>query len=77
MIHPDDEGFHYSTDAEWDAAAAIELGAADPRSAWVLTDRDCWHANPFYVGPPVPHPESDPDDFEYPFEGGAEPEYPF
>ena len=51
--------FHYATDAEWDRAEAAELGAADPDVAWVLTDRDVWHANPSYVGPPVPHPEED------------------
>lgn len=45
------------TEAEWDRAAAYELGAARPQSAWVLTDRDCWYPNPFYKGPPVPHPE--------------------
>ena len=51
--------FHYSTDAEWDAAEARELGAMDPGSAWILTDRDVWHRNPYYTGPAVPHPEDD------------------
>lgn len=49
--------FTYSTDSEWDRAEAWELGADSPNRAWVLTDRDVWHANPFYKGPPVPHPE--------------------
>lgn len=48
---------HYSTDSEWDRAEAWELGADNPTRAWVLTDRDVWHPNPFYKGPPVPHPE--------------------
>lgn len=61
MMHPDDidADFLYSSEAEWDRAEAREKGAANPDSAWVLTDRDVWHANPFYKGPPVPHPEED------------------
>ncbi len=58
MIHPDDADFHYSTDAEWDRAEARELGADRPDLAWICTDRDVWHRNPFYQGPPQPHPES-------------------
>lgn len=46
-----------SYDQDWDLAEALELGAANPDSAWVCTDRDVWHANPFYTGPKVPHPE--------------------
>ena len=51
--------FHYATAQEWDNAEASELGAANPDQAWVLTDRDVWHANPYYVGPEVPHPEDE------------------
>ena len=51
--------FHYATDAEWDRASALELGAANPDRAWILTDRDAWHRNPFYTGPERPHPEED------------------
>jgi hypothetical protein len=58
MVHPDDEGFTYSTDAEWDRQGAYEMGAARPDLAWIASDRDAWYPNPFYVGPPVPHPES-------------------
>ena len=61
FIHLDDEGFTYSSDTEWDRAEAYELGAADPTRAWICTDRDVWHPNPFYRGPPVPHPE----DYEF------------
>ena len=42
------------------------LGAAnrnDTESAWLLSDRDVWYANPYYVGPPQPHPE-----YDYPHE---------
>ena len=55
--------FHYSTDDEWDRAEASELGAADPSSPWVLTDRDVWHRNPYYQGPPARHPEDEPEDW--------------
>jgi hypothetical protein len=68
MIHPDDYGFTYATDSDWDRAEATDLGMANPERAWVLTDRDVWHPNPWYSGPPVPHPEDyDPD------EDGAKP----
>ena len=48
-----------STEAEWDRAESREIGAAHPERAWVSTDRDVWHRNPFYSGPEVPHPEDD------------------
>ncbi len=51
--------FHYATDAERDHADASQRGAESSESAWVLTDRDVWHANPYYQGPTVPHPEDD------------------
>lgn len=63
-MHPDDMDFHYSTDTEWDRAEAYQLGGDNPNRAWVLTDRDVWHKNPFYKGPPVPHPELDEHGFE-------------
>lgn len=55
--HYDDEGFTYSTDTEWDRAEAYQLGELYPERAWIFTDRDVIHANPFYKGPPVPHPD--------------------
>ena len=64
MIHPDDYGFTYASDADWDRGAVIELGAAHPDHAWILTDRDCWYPNPFYTGPKVRHPEDDSEDGE-------------
>lgn len=51
--------FHYSSDAEWDNAEAMELSYANPDRAWILTDRDVWHKNPYYTGPAVKHPEED------------------
>ena len=56
--------FHYSTDAEWDRAEAREVGFANPDRAWICTDRDVWHANPFYTGPAVRHPEDYSDEDE-------------
>ena len=45
-----------ATDAEADREEAREIGRANPHLAWIGTDRDAIHANPFYVGPPQPHP---------------------
>ena len=53
------DAFHYSSDSEWDRAEACERGAMNPDRAWILTDRDVWHKNPYYAGPAVPHPEED------------------
>ena len=50
--------FHYSSDTELDQAEASERGETRPDCAWICTVRDVWHANPFYTGPAVPHPES-------------------
>jgi hypothetical protein len=60
-IHPDDDGFHYSSDAEWDREGARQIGSFHPDRPWILSDRDVWYANPFYEGLPVPHPEDDED----------------
>jgi hypothetical protein len=32
--------------------------SGDTTHQWILSDRDCWYKNPFYVGPDQPHPES-------------------
>jgi len=42
-----------------DREVARYMGAEDPERPWILTDRDVWYPNPFYVGPPVPHSEDD------------------
>jgi hypothetical protein len=43
--------------------AAIEyaenIGRQRPELAWILSDYDTWHANPFYTGPKMRHPEDD------------------
>lgn len=51
--------FFYSSEAECDREQARLLGEARPEQAWISTSRDAWHPNPYYKGPPVPHPESD------------------
>ena len=51
--------FTYATAQDWDRHESYELGEANPALAWVCTGRDVWHANPFYQGPAVPHPEFD------------------
>ena len=51
--------YHYASDAEVDQAEAHAAGAEDDQQAWILSDRDVWYANPYYMGPEVPHPEYD------------------
>lgn len=53
----EDRDFTYATDTDWDRADALQRGEENPDLAWICTDRDVWHANPFYQGPAVPHPE--------------------
>jgi len=55
----EERDFVVATDADWDRAEASEIGAQNPAQAWILTDRCVWHANPYYVGEIVPHPEDD------------------
>jgi hypothetical protein len=64
MVHPDDEGFTYATDADFDREGARETGRENAKHAWILSDRDVWYANPFYQGPPQRHPEDDSDAYE-------------
>ena len=55
----EERDFVVATDADWDRAEASEIGAQNPAQAWILTARDVWHPNPYYVGEIVPHPEDD------------------
>lgn len=55
----EEQEFTYATVTDWDNAEASELGQLNTESAWILTDRDVWHANPYYTGLPVPHPEEE------------------
>lgn len=57
------EHFEYDSQTAWDRADAMQRGSERPECAWVCTDRDVWHKNPFFVcpvGQPYPsHPEDD------------------
>lgn len=53
------EDFYYATDTELDNADADQIGSFYPERAWVVTDRDVIHANRYYKGPPIPHPDDD------------------
>lgn len=43
---------------------AYNVGRESTGRAWILTDRDTWERNPFYVGPPARHPDDDDRDDE-------------
>lgn len=58
----EERDFRPSSIGEWDAFEAQLAGEQHPERAWILSDRDCWYANPYYKGPPVPHPEYDDHD---------------
>jgi hypothetical protein len=57
-----DADFTYDTQTEADQGEALAKGAMYPERAWISTDRDVWHPNPFYTGPAKPHPEMEPCD---------------
>ena len=42
---------------EADAHYAHEKGRDRPDLCWILSDRDVWYRNPYYIGPDEPHPE--------------------
>lgn len=52
-----DEYGHLATEAEADQEYALNVGRDNPKTAWILSDRDVWYPNPFYNGPKVPHPD--------------------
>ena len=58
------EGDHMATPSEAVAEFGYNAGMDYPDRAWLLHDFDVWVANPHYVGPPVPHPEEHPDDYD-------------
>jgi hypothetical protein len=41
---------------------AQNAGQDRPDCAWILTPFDVWMPNPYYKGPPQPHPENIYDD---------------
>jgi hypothetical protein len=46
-----------STTAELDRDDANLAGRSRTKQAWILSDRDVWYRNPYYIGPKVAHPE--------------------
>jgi len=38
---------------------AHNVGMDHPDRPWILTNWDSWERNPFYNGPPHPHPEDE------------------
>lgn len=46
--------------AEAERGIVLHLGARKPQQCWILSDRDVWYRNPYYVGPVEPHPEDQP-----------------
>lgn len=52
---PDDSD--RATMAEADREYASNVGSQRPDLAWILSDRDVWYRNPYYMGVPQPHPE--------------------
>ena len=58
------------TDGEYMSCALSHYahvhGAEDKEAAWILSPYDTWHANPYYRGPPQPHPEEDLHDTDVP-----------
>lgn len=65
--------FHYSSPAEWDREEARWIGMENPDRAWIATGNDVWHKNPYYKGPPVPHPEDDGSLYDEDFIGPHQP----
>ena len=51
-----------ATEADAEREYVWNVGQEYQDRAWILTHRDAWYPNPFYSGPPVPHPE---DDYAY------------
>lgn len=49
----------FATMQEADAEHALNVGKQHQTQAWILSDRDVWYRNPFYQGPPQPHPEDE------------------
>jgi hypothetical protein len=58
-IHPDDVPDQLATPDDAMREYAQNAGMDHPERAWILTPFDVWKPNPFYSGPPVPHPEDE------------------
>lgn len=60
------------SDSQWRSAAvsqfAADRGQFRPDQAWILSPYDTWEANPHYMGPVQPHPESGDPSVPFTFE---------
>lgn len=54
-MYEDDDFLATSTDAVREYAENV--GRENRDRAWILSPYDTWERNPFYEGPPQPHPE--------------------
>lgn len=70
-LDDDDRYDRPATLAEADREYAYNVGAERRDVAWVLSDRDVWYPNPYYRGPPEPHPEDAVWDIDDPELGGG------
>ena len=50
---------HIATASEASREYARNVGYLQLDRAWILSPFDIWEHNPYYVGPPMPHPELD------------------
>jgi hypothetical protein len=55
----EDASDHIATPSEACKEYARNYGSDHLNQAWILTNWDTWERNPFYSGPPQPHPEDD------------------
>ena len=46
-----------ATESEAEQEWVIVVGAQNTEQAWILSPRDVWYKNPFYLGPRRNHPE--------------------
>lgn len=58
QMHPDDRD-HLATPGEALQEFGFNAGMDNTDKPWLLSDWDVWVKNPFYSGPPAPHPEDD------------------
>jgi hypothetical protein len=47
-----------ASEEEADREYANNVGHENANYAWILSPRDVWYKNPWYYGPPEPHPEN-------------------
>lgn len=59
LTDPQQEEEHIATGSESLREFGFNAGMDNPTHAWLLDPRDVWVRNPFYHGPPQPHPEDD------------------